>query len=150
MRKQKSLFENIDWLLVVIYLVLILMGWLNIYAAVFNAEHRNIFDLSQSYGKQLIWISTSLLIALGIMIIDGKFYAAFSYPIYAFMMFMLLVVLVVARDVKGAVAWIDIGSFSSVERGNESDEIAIADPSFVEFFVISPGWTKEVAQKGGF
>ena len=111
MRKQKSLFENIDWLLVVIYLVLILMGWLNIYAAVFNAEHRNIFDLSQSYGKQLIWISTSLLIALGIMIIDGKFYAAFSYPIYAFMMFMLLVVLVVARDVKGAVAWIDIGSF---------------------------------------
>ncbi len=111
MRRQKSIFENIDWLLVSIYLVLVVMGWLNIYAAVYNVEHNSIFDLTQSYGKQMIWIGSSLLIALGIMIIDGKFYAAFSYPIYAFMMLLLLVVLVVARDIKGAVAWIDIGSF---------------------------------------
>ncbi len=111
MRQQKSLFENIDWLLVGIYLLLVLMGWLNIYAAVYNSEHKNIFDLTQSYGKQLIWIGTSLFIALCILVIEGKFYAAFSYPIYAILMLLLLVVLVVARDIKGAVAWIDIGSF---------------------------------------
>ena len=80
--------ENIDWLLVSIYVVLVVMGWLNIYAARYNEEHKSIFDLTQNYGKQLIWIGGALFIALCIMIIDGKFYAAFSYPIYAFMMFL--------------------------------------------------------------
>lgn len=111
MRKQKSIFENIDWVLLVMYLVLVLMGWLNIYAAVYNEEHRNIYDLSQNYGRQLLWIGTSLLIGLAILVIDGKFYAAFSFPIYLVMIGILLVVLVIARDVQGARSWIEIGSF---------------------------------------
>ncbi len=111
MRQQKNIFENIDWLMVSMYLLFVLMGWLNIYAAVYNEEHRSIFDIHENYGKQLIWIGTSLVIAMAILVVDGKFYAAFSYPTYGVIMFLLLVVLVVARDVKGAVAWIDIGSF---------------------------------------
>ncbi len=111
MRQQKSIFENIDWLLVSMYLVFVVMGWLNIYAAVYNEEHDSIFDITQNYGKQMIWIGTSIVIALAILVVDGKFYAAFSYPTYFVLMFLLLIVLVVARDVKGAVAWIDIGSF---------------------------------------
>jgi len=111
MRQQKSIFENVDWLLVSMYLVFVVMGWLNIYAAVYNEEHDSIFDITQNYGKQMIWIGTSIVIALAILVVDGKFYAAFSYPTYFVLMFLLLIVLVVARDVKGAVAWIDIGSF---------------------------------------
>jgi rod shape determining protein RodA len=111
MRQQKSIFENIDWLLVSMYLVFVIMGWLNIYAAVYNEEHKSIFDISQNYGRQMIWIGTSIAIALAILVVDGKFYAAFSYPTYGVLILLLLVVLVVARDVKGAVAWIDIGSF---------------------------------------
>ncbi len=111
MRQQKSIFENVDWLLVSMYLVFVVMGWLNIYAAVYNEEHKSIFDISQNYGRQMIWIGTSIVIALAILVVDGKFYAAFSYPLYGVLMFLLLIVLVVARDVKGAVAWIDIGSF---------------------------------------
>ena len=111
MRKQKSIFENIDWLLVGLYLVFVLMGWINIYAAVYNDEHKNIYDLTQNYGRQLLWIGTSLLIGLAILVIDGKFYAAFSFPIYLVVMFILLVVLVIARDVQGARSWIEIGSF---------------------------------------
>lgn len=111
MRRQKSIFENIDWLLVALYLVLVLMGWLNIYAAVYNEEHRNILDISQNYGRQMIWIGTSLLLGLAILVVEGKFYAAFSYPIYIVIMAVLLVVLVIARDVQGARSWIEIGSF---------------------------------------
>ncbi len=111
MREQKNIFENIDWVLVIMYLVLVFMGWINIYAAVFNEEHSSIFDMTQNYGRQLLWIGTSLVIALAIMVIDGKFYAAFSYPIYAVVMVILLVVLVIARDVQGARSWIEIGSF---------------------------------------
>jgi rod shape determining protein RodA len=111
MRQQKSIFENIDWLLVSMYLVFIIMGWLNIYAAVYNEDHESIFDITQNYGRQMIWMGTAVVIALAMLVIDGKFYAAFSYPIYGVMMFLLLIVLVIARDIKGAVAWIDIGSF---------------------------------------
>ncbi|MFM1744745.1 MAG: hypothetical protein RLZZ630_682 [Bacteroidota bacterium] len=111
MRTQKSIFDNIDWLLVLMYLVLVLLGWVNIYAAVFNEEHSSIFDMSQNYGRQLLWIGTSVLIGLAILVIDGKFYAAFSYPIYIVIMLILVVVLVIARDVQGARSWIEIGSF---------------------------------------
>jgi rod shape determining protein RodA len=111
MRKQNSIFENIDWLLIVFYLVLVLLGWINIYAAVYNEEHKNMFDLTQSYGRQMLWIGTSLVIGLAILVIDGKFYAAFSFPIYIVTMGILLVVLVIARDVQGARSWIEIGSF---------------------------------------
>lgn len=111
MRKQKSIFENIDWVLVSMYLVFVLAGWLNIYAAVYNEEHNSIFDMTQSYGRQLMWIGTSLGIALAILVIEGKFYAAFSYPIYLVVLGILLVVLVVARDVSGARSWIEIGTF---------------------------------------
>src|SRR5436309_2428738 len=65
----------------------------------------------QNYGKQGLWIAGAFLIALCVLVIDGKFYAAFSYPIYLLFILLLLLVLVVARDVKGVLAWIDIGKF---------------------------------------
>ncbi len=111
MREQKNILQNIDRWLVIIFLLLVCMGWISIYAAVYNDDHQSILDLSQNYGKQAIWIAGAFLIALSILIIDGKFFAAFSYPIYILFMLLLLLVLGVARDVKGAVSWIDIGSF---------------------------------------
>jgi len=111
LRKQSHIFQNIDWMLLVMYLVLVLMGWLNIYAAVYNEEHSSIMDLTQNYGRQMLWIGSSLLIGIAILVIEGKFYAAFSYPIYIAVMVALLVVLVIARDVQGARSWIEIGTF---------------------------------------
>lgn len=98
-------------MMVTIYLLMVGIGWMNIYAAVYNDEHKSILDFTQNYGKQAIWIVGAIVIALCVLIIDGKFYAAFSYPIYILFLLALLFVLVVARDVKGAVAWIDIGHF---------------------------------------
>jgi rod shape determining protein RodA len=111
LRQQKSILQGIDWMMVTIYLFLVAIGWMNIYAAVYNDEHKSILDFTQNYGKQAIWITGAVFIALSILIIDGKFYAAFAWPIYGIFIIALLVVLVVARDVKGAVAWIDIGNF---------------------------------------
>lgn len=93
------------------FLLMVVMGWLNIYAAVYNEDHQSLFDLSQNYGKQTIWIAGSLVLALMILVIDGKFYAAFSYPIYGAMLLLLLSTFAFARDVKGSYGWIDIGSF---------------------------------------
>lgn len=111
MRGERSIFDGIDWVLVALFLLLVFMGWISIYAAVFNEEHQNLFDTSQRYGKQLIWIGLSVFIALIIMLIDGKFYSSFSVPIYVINMLLLIVVLIVARNVAGARSWIDIGPF---------------------------------------
>ncbi len=111
MRHQKSILQNTDWILIGLFVVMVVMGWLNIYAAVYDEDHRNIFDLTQNYGKQTIWIAGAFFIALMILIIDGKFYAAFSYPIYGLMILLCLSTFLFSRDVKGSFGWIDIGSF---------------------------------------
>lgn len=111
MRGQRSIFDGVDWVMVFLYLTLVLLGWVNIYAAVYNEEHQSILDASQRYGKQLIWISLSIFVGLVILLIDGKFYSTFAIPIYVVNMLLLVVVLVTARDVAGARSWIDIGSF---------------------------------------
>ncbi len=111
MRNQKHLLEGIDIWLVALYVVLVLLGWMNIYAAVYNEEHQNIFDITQNYGKQMIWIGTSFFLAIIVMVIDGKFYAAFSWPIYIATMLLLLATPLLARDINGQKAWIEIGGF---------------------------------------
>lgn len=109
MRKQESIFQNIDWWLVLLYLILVFMGWINIYASVFNEEHQSITDFSQKYGKQLIWIITSLALALFILIIDGNFYAAFAYPLYGISIISLIAVLFLGTEISGSKSWFRFG-----------------------------------------
>jgi rod shape determining protein RodA len=111
MRKQRSIFQNIDWLTVFIYLALVIIGWVNIYAAVYNEAHRSILDISQNYGRQMIWIVTSVVIAVFILVIDGKFFEAFAYPIYGLVLIMLIAVLLFGREVSGSKSWFEIGAF---------------------------------------
>jgi len=64
MRSENSYFYGIDRLTVLIYLLLVVMGWLNVYAAVYDEKHAVIFDISQKYGKQLIWILGAFILAI--------------------------------------------------------------------------------------
>jgi len=84
---------------------------MNIYSAVYNEDHSSIFDLSQNYGKQLMWILTSFVLAIFILVIDSKFYEAFSFPAYLLTLLLLLAVLVLGREVAGSKSWFEIGSF---------------------------------------
>src|SRR5215510_10622895 len=111
MRDPRSALQNTDKVMIGLYLALVFIGWISIYAAVYNEEHASIFDLSQNYGKQLLWIGASLFVAYMVLLIDGKFYAQFSYVIYAAVILLLIFSLLFARKVKGAEAWIDIGFF---------------------------------------
>jgi rod shape determining protein RodA len=88
------------------------MGWFNIYAAVYNEEHAGLLDLSQRYGKQFIWIIASLVIAIFVVIIDNRFYFFFSWFIYGFAMFLLVLVLLVGAKINGARSWFEFGSLS--------------------------------------
>jgi rod shape determining protein RodA len=109
--KNDSIFYNIDWITVLIYFVLVLMGWANIYAAVYNEEHYVITDISQKYGKQMIWIGTAFILALIVLIIDESFYTAFAYVIYGIFMVLIIAVPFLGREVKGSRSWFRFGDF---------------------------------------
>ncbi len=111
MKEQKGLFRHIDRTLVLLYLTLVLMGWVSIYAAVYNEEHGSIFDLSQSYGKQMLWIVTSLIIGFLVILTDAKFFNAFAYPIYIGTILLLVVVLFFGTEIAGSKSWFQIGEF---------------------------------------
>ncbi len=112
MRQRSNIFQNIDWITILIFLGLLLIGWINIYAAVYNEEHKSLFDLSQNYGKQMIWIVTSLILALVILIIDVKFFSSFSYIIYGVVLLSLVAVLLIGKEIAGSKSWFEVGSFS--------------------------------------
>ncbi|HNY01213.1 MAG TPA: rod shape-determining protein RodA [Bacteroidales bacterium] len=111
MREDKGIFYRIDWLMAGLYLALVLIGWLNIYAAVYDEAHHHIVDLSQKYGKQMIFIIAALLLALGILIIDPKFFSQFAWFIYGFFLFMLVIVIFSGREVAGSKGWFGFGGF---------------------------------------
>ncbi|MDB2317611.1 rod shape-determining protein RodA [Flavobacteriales bacterium] len=112
MRNNKSLFTNIDWTLVSIYLLMLFFGWLNIYAANFGEGTHDLMSMSTEPGKQLFWIGSSFVWILLILIIDGKFYTTFSYFMYAITILLLIGVLFVGKEIGGAKSWYAIGSFS--------------------------------------
>jgi len=104
-------FANIDKLCVLFYFILVLMGWLNIYAAVYNEEHKNIFDMSQKYGKQLMWIGTAAVLATIILFIDADFYTVFAYMFYGILLVLCIAVPFVGREIKGSKSWFGFGGF---------------------------------------
>jgi len=103
-------FFNVDWITILIYVALCLIGFVNIYASIPRADS-DIFSFGSNYGKQLIFIFTGLILGFSILLLDAKFFSVFSPIIYGVTMFLLLVVLVVGRNVGGNQAWIPLGSF---------------------------------------
>lgn len=108
---ENKLFFGVDKLTILIYALLVLMGWLNIYAAVYNEDHQNIFDTTQKYGKQLIWIGSAAFIAVMILIIDAGFFTVFSYVFYGLVLLACIAVPYLGREVKGSRSWFRFGDF---------------------------------------
>jgi rod shape determining protein RodA len=112
MKRNINIWDRIDKISILLFLLMIFMGWLNIYAAVYNEERSGILDLTQRYGKQFIWIMAALVIAIFVVIIDSRFYFFFSWFIYGALMFLLLLVLIFGSVVNGARSWFEFGGFS--------------------------------------
>ena len=109
-RNEQHITQNIDWLTV--YAACVIMGLFNVYAAIYDPEDQTkLFDLSNSAGRQLMFISSSVLIIVAILVIDHKVWEAFAPIIYGLCIFLLLVVLVIGSDINGSKSWIRFGSF---------------------------------------
>jgi len=112
MRKNNSLLANLDWPTVLIFLAITFMGWISIYSAVYDEEFSSIFDMSQRYGKQLMWIVFAIVLAFIVMLTDAKFFPAFAFPIYFLIMFILVGVLIFGATISGSKSWFQIGGFA--------------------------------------
>lgn len=109
MRKNQSLTANVDWPLFAVYIALLIMGLATVYSVAFDADHPNIFDFSQKYGKQVVWLGISLFLGLLVFLIDSDIYRKFAVPIYLFVLSLLVIVLFMP-EVNGARAWLGIGT----------------------------------------
>ncbi|SDM06036.1 rod shape-determining protein RodA [Pedobacter antarcticus] len=104
-------FFNVDWITILIYIALCAVGFVNIYASIYNPDNSTLFNFSSNYGKQLIFIITALIVGFSILLMDAKFFSVFSPIVYGITMLLLVAVLLVGRKVAGNQAWIPLGSF---------------------------------------
>ncbi|GAA4455740.1 rod shape-determining protein RodA [Nibrella saemangeumensis] len=113
MYRNDEITRNIDWMTVILYMACVMMGWLNVFAAVYSPEdHTSIFDFSNNAGKQLMWIGTSVILIICILVIHHRFYDSFAYIFYGIMILLLLLVLVAGTNINGSRSWFKFGAVS--------------------------------------
>ncbi|AEW85670.1 rod shape-determining protein RodA [Flavobacterium columnare NBRC 100251 = ATCC 23463] len=110
--RHQSVGKNIDWITVLIYILLVLIGWANIYSADVTPDSNYIFDITQNYGKQLIFISFTILVIIVVLSIEAKFYERFSSVLYGISLLTLIGLFVAGKTIAGQRCWYAIGSFT--------------------------------------
>lgn len=126
--RSSRIAENVDWLLVVLYLVLASIGLAFIYSTSYLPSNPNFFTFSANYGKQFMWLFISLIIGMFIVIIDYKFYTSFAFVIYGFIMLLLASVLIFGVEINGSKSWFAVGSirFQPAELAKFATCLALA------------------------
>ena len=120
MKREDDLSVKLDWTTIGLYLALVIFGWMNIYAVVYDeGVHHSIFSLSFNSGRQLMFILASFVIIAGIVILDMRFYEAFAYVLYGVIIVALVMIPFIGKEVGGNKAWIGVGSF-----GGQPSELA--------------------------
>jgi len=107
-----SIIQSLDWITIALYLVLVALGLVAIYGAVYNFEEHALWDFSQRYGKQMTWIGFSFVIAAVLLMLDSRVYSSFAYFIYGASILLLIVTVIIAPDIKGSRSWLKLGSLS--------------------------------------
>lgn len=110
--KNQSVSNNIDWVIVTIYIALVTIGWLNIYSADMTPDSEYYFDFTQNYGKQLIFISLNIVLIIVVLTVDAKFYEKFTSVIFVGSLILLAGLFVFGKTIAGQRCWYGIGSLT--------------------------------------
>ena len=112
MSRNGNILTHVDWPTILVFLGLVIFGWLNIYAAGYSYDQTSIFDFSNRAGKQFVWILTAFVMGGALLIIDEKVYDILAYLIYGALIVLLLITPILAHNVKGSLSWITLGPLS--------------------------------------
>ncbi len=107
-----SVFKYVDWFTVILYLILVTLGMVSIYAASYDFDHANMLSFAEFSGKQFRWIGLSLALGLVILLIDVRVYENYAYVVYAGLLLLLLITIFIAPDIKGSHSWLVLGPMS--------------------------------------
>jgi rod shape determining protein RodA len=112
--KNQSVSTNLDWISVIIFIVLVVLGWLNIYSSSLSssAVDASIFDITQYYGKQMVFILLTIPIVFVVLYADAKFYEKYASIIYGVSLLSLAGLFVLGKTIAGQRCWYGIGSFT--------------------------------------
>ena len=101
-----------DWFTILLYAILVGIGWMNIYSASLSDTSQGLFDFSQIYARQLLFIILSLVLIIFLLALDAKFYERFSSIIYIVSLVSLLGLFIFGKNINGATSWYGFGNFS--------------------------------------
>ena len=126
--RDRGFFKSIDWRLVICYLLLVFIGWVNIYASVHSSDPASIFDWTCRSGKQAVWMGTAFIIAIVILLMNPRIYESLAVPIYLFVGVLLVAVIFLGIDVKGSSSWFEFGPvrFQPAEISKISTSLMLA------------------------
>lgn len=127
-RNKQFLFQGIDWVTVLIYLILVAFGAVSIYAASYDFDNASMFSFDEFSGKQFRWIGLSLILGTFLLLIDRRIYETYAYPVYVLVVLLLVVTIFVAKDINGSRSWINLGpmSIQPAEFGKFATALALA------------------------
>ncbi len=108
----KSVLKRIDWLTVLFYLMLVLIGWLNIYSSTFTEAEPSIFNFSTLHGKQLFFIGASVVAIIVILALEASFFERFSSVFYTISIVLLVGLFLFGKTIAGATSWYNLGFFN--------------------------------------
>ena len=127
--------KGVDWITLSLYFSLLTIGWLMLYAAVYDeADPFAFLDYSTIIGKQTIWVIISLFVFAMMMVIDWKFWNTFAYPIYLTTIILLVGVLIFGTEIKGAKSWFNFGGMSLQPSEFAKFSTALALSSFISYY----------------
>jgi len=107
--KQPSVLASIDWLTIVIYLALLAFGWVSVCGASYTYGETDIWSFDSRSGMQIIWIGTSIVLGLVLLLLDDRFYDMFAYIIYAALLLLLIATIFNPHEIKGSRSWLVLG-----------------------------------------
>lgn len=125
---EESIFKNLDWLTIFLYLVMVCCGAVSIYAASYDFDQASMFSFAEFSGKQMLWILLGLALGFVLLLIETRVYETYAYLIYAVMILLLAVTPFVAPDIKGSRSWIVLGpmSLQPAEFAKSATALALA------------------------
>ena len=111
MTKEKGVLRSLDYLTIIVYVLLLVGGWFSVCGASYTyGEPSEIFSLASRSGMQIVWIGTSLVLGLVILLLDDRLYDTFAYTIYTLLIVLLFATIFNPHSIKGSHSWLVIGS----------------------------------------